>query len=170
MFILCRFLSSYLICLIAFISGRALAKSLSRHDMQLQYGGPTTKTMTMSLYDRPGIDFELNKGDLWKFSLSCITLSSIRRVSIVVGGIDRWNIESIVTLVSESSVGRIQVLTQDFDVFHWIDSDGSSSDQRFDLTLSTTDISAGICGNSNNYWSQFKIIILILHLCTVDFD
>ena len=85
----------------------------------------------MTSYDRPGTDFELNKGDLWKFSLSCITLSSIHRVSVVAGGTDGWNIESIVTLVSESSAGRIQVLTQEFDAFRWIDSEGSSFDQCF---------------------------------------
>ena len=108
---------------IAFTSGRATGESLiSRHRIQLQYGS-IEKTET--LYDRPGVDYELNKGDLWSFSLSaygCVTLSSIRRVSVVEGGIDAWNIESIVTLVREELPGedRFQVLTQKFGVNLWV--------------------------------------------------
>ena len=58
------------------------------------------------------------------------------------GGIDAWNIESIVTLVREELPGedRFQVLTQNFGVSFWV---GRWSDRRHDLTLSTADISAG---------------------------
>ena len=60
------------------------------------------------------------------------------------GGIDAWNIESIVTLVREELSGedRFQVLTQNFGVNLWV---GRWSDRRHDLTLSTADISAGKC-------------------------
>ena len=130
---------------IAFTSGRAGAETLSRHSIQLQYGGSNAKTLT--LYDRPGVDFELNKGDLWTFSLSiygCITLSSIQQVSVVENGIDGWNIESIVTLVSESTtefkcLHKILVCSVGLTVMV-----ASSSDRRFDLMLSATDINPGI--------------------------
>ena len=88
----------------------------------------------MDLYNRPGDDYMSNKGDLWELSLSgCIKIPEIQRVSIVANGNDGWNIESIVTLVSDSS--NIQVLTQNFDVNRWIDGDGDSSHRQFDLAL-----------------------------------
>jgi hypothetical protein len=55
-------------------------------------------------------------------------------VSIVENGNDGWNIETIVTLVSDSS-NRLQVLTRDFNVFRWIDGNGAASHRRFDLTF-----------------------------------
>ena len=89
----------------------------------------------MDLYDRPGNDYTSNKGDLWELSLSsgCIKISEIQRVSVIENGNDGWNIESIVTLVSDST--NIQVLTQNFDVNRWIDGDGDASHRQFDLTL-----------------------------------
>ena len=98
----------------------------------------------MTLYDRPGDDFQSNKGDLWDFSLpSCITLSAIQRVSVVENGNDGWNIGSIVTLVRDPA-DRIQVLTQNFGVNRWIDGDDEPAHRRFDLALSLSDITAGI--------------------------
>ena len=130
---------------IAFTSGHSHGWTISRHRIWLQYG--ESREQLLTLYDRPGVDFESNKGDLWTFSLSpydCITLSSIQFVAVVANGNDGWNIESIVTLVSESAVNRIQVLTQNFGVFYWIDSDGDPFDRHFDLTLSTADVGPGI--------------------------
>ena len=115
----------------AFTSGVSGASSDSNHGIQIQYNG-TVKTM--ALYDRPGDDYMSNKGDLWELSLSgCIKFRDIQRVSIVASGNDGWNIESIVTLVSDSS--NIQVLTRNFDVNRWIDGDGAASHGQFDLTL-----------------------------------
>ena len=123
--------------IIAFTSGQALAESLisvGKHNVELQSGGVVR---TLKLYDRSGIDFSLNKGDLWEFGLTsygCITISSIQRVSVVGVGIDNWNIASIVTLVKDSS-NQVQVLTRDFNVNHWV-KDG----ERFDLTFAGIEI------------------------------
>ena len=89
----------------------------------------------MDLYNRPGDDYLLNKGDLWELSLSsgCIKLSEVQKVSVVENGNDGWNIGSIVTLVSDST--NIQVQTEDFDVNYWIDGDGAVSHKQLDLTL-----------------------------------
>ena len=115
----------------AFTSGLSGASSDTSHSVQLQYNGAVK---TMDLYNRPGDDYLSNKGDLWELSLSaCIKIPEIQRVSIVENGNDGWNIESIVTLVSDSS--NIQVLTQDFDVNCWIDGDGAASHKQLDLTI-----------------------------------
>ena len=81
---------------------------------------------TASLYDRPGDDYQSNKGDLWTisfssfgFSDSCIRIPEIQRVSIVLPtGNDDWNVETVVTLVSGSS--NLQVITRDLGVNRWI--------------------------------------------------
>ena len=127
----------------AFTSGLEYAETDTRSNIQLQYNNGNVQTMT--LYDRPGDDFQSNKGDLWEFSLSgCITLSAITSVSVVENGNDGWNIGSIVTLVRDPA-DRIQVLTQNFGVNRWIDGDDAyPAHRRFDLTLSTSDVNSGI--------------------------
>ena len=117
-----------------FTSNLWAAGSDTSHGIQIQYNTGAVRTMT--LYDRPGDDYKPNKGDLWELSLSgghCIKLRDIIRVSIFEKGNDGWNIESIVTLVSDSS--NIDVLTRDFHVNRWIDGNGASSHKQFDLTL-----------------------------------
>ena len=117
----------------AFTSDLSGASSDTSYSIQLQYNGAVK---TMALYDRPGDDYMSNSGDFWELSLSgwqCIKIRDLQRVSIIANGNDGWNIESIVTLVSDSS--NIQVLTQNFDVNRWIDGDGPSSQRQFDLTL-----------------------------------
>lgn len=126
----------------AFTSGLDYADSDTSNNIELQYSG---YVRTLTLYDRPGDDFQSNKGDLWDFSLSgCITLSSISRVSVAENGNDGWNIGSIVTLVRDPA-GRIQVLTQNFGVNRWIDGDDAyPAHRQYDLTISTSDVSSGI--------------------------
>ena len=115
----------------AFTSDLSGASSDTSHSIKLHYNG---REKTMALYDRPGDDYMSNKGDLWELTLSgCIKIRDIQRVSIVANGNDGWNIESIVTLVSDSS--NIQVLTDNFDVNRWIDGDGPSSQRQFYLKL-----------------------------------
>ena len=124
----------------AFTSGLDYADSDSSHNIELQYSG---YVQTLTLYDRPGEDFQSNKGDLWDFSLSgCITLSAITRVSVAENGNDGWNIGSIVTLVRDPA-DRIQVLTRNLGVNRWIDGDDVYAHRRYDLTISTTDVSSG---------------------------
>lgn len=112
--------------------------------IQLQYNGSIEQNLMLN--DTPRDTFLRNKGDLWEYPLSpygCITLSGIKRVSVIANSTDGWNIESIVTLVSESTLNhnQVQVLTQDFRIFHWIETDSiHQSERHFDLTLSTSDI------------------------------
>ena len=116
-----------------YISGSG---SDARYNVQLQSNG-AVRTVTLS--DRPGDDYLSNKGDLWRmsfssfgFSDSCIRIPEIHRVSITVSSItDNWNIESIVTLVSDS-ISNLEVLTRDFGINRWVNT-------RTDLSF------AGMC-------------------------
>jgi hypothetical protein len=58
-------------------------------------------------------------------------------VSIVENGNDGWNIDSIATLATLVKDDRdgVELLTQDLDVFRWIDGDDLPQYRRFDLTL-----------------------------------
>jgi hypothetical protein len=111
------------------------------HNIELHYNG---SVQTMTLYDLPGIiEFQSNKGDLWEFSLpSCITLDAITRVSVVANGDDAWNIGSIVTLVRDID-DNIQLLTQDFGVGRWVDTNGELEHRNFKLT-SSDGVSSGM--------------------------
>ena len=104
-----------------------------------------TSVQSIPFYDRPGDDLLSNKGDLWQFSLSgCITLSTLSTVAIIADGsdgTDGWNIGSVVTLVGDS-VGRIQVLTRNFDANFWIDTDNGYN-RPFVLSLSLSGVSSG---------------------------
>ena len=125
----------------AFTSGLPSAGSDSPYQIQLQDSGGSIRTFPFS--DRPVDDYQSNKGDLWQFSLSgCITLSALSRVSIVAAGTDGWNIGSVVTLVGDS-VGRIQVLSRNFDANFWIDTD-NGYDRPFVLSLSLSVVSSGM--------------------------
>ena len=127
---------------IAFTSGLDHASTFDHPNIKLQYNNESVRTMTLTLYDRPGFDFQPHKGDLWDFSLpSCITCDAIMGVSVVANGDDGWNIESIITLVRDTD-NRTQLLTQDFGVDRWIDSE--EGHQTFNLTLSRSDIRSGI--------------------------
>ena len=108
----------------AFTSGVDDADSDTSHIIEVQAIG---QVRNLVLYDRPGDDMQKNKGDLWKIDFSdfhftdgCITISKISGVSIVENGNDGWNIDSIVTMVKDNR-GGVEALTQDLDVFRWID-------------------------------------------------
>lgn len=123
----------------AFTSGRDHAGSDDGHSVQIQL--KNSDIQHVRLYDRPGDDMQKNKGDLWKidfskfgFSDSCIKKSKIKSVAITESSNDGWNIESIATFIEDTAEG-LQILTQDFNVYRWIDGDGSASHRRFDLTF-----------------------------------
>ena len=126
----------------AFTSDLDYASTGIFHNIELQYN---ESVQTMTLYNQPGVQFQSNKGDLWEFSLpSCITLHMITRVSVVANGNDGCNIGSIVILVRDTD-DKIQLLTQDFSVNHWIDDDDELEHRNFTLTLSRNSASSGIC-------------------------
>ena len=123
----------------AFTSGKEHAGSDSDQSVEVQLKNGDTQSKI--LYNRPGNDMLENKGDLWNikfssfgFSDSCIKIGEIKSVAITASSTDGWNIESIATFI-EDDAGGIQVLTQDFNVYRWIDKDGDPSHKRFDLTL-----------------------------------
>ena len=121
----------------AFTSHHAHAGSDAGHAVEIR---ANNHVRHIRLYDRPGDDMLSHKGDLWKiniadfhFSDPCITINEIQNVYIVERSNDGWNIESIATFVRDSN-GGVQVLTQDLDVFRWIDGDGHHTHTRFELT------------------------------------
>ena len=121
----------------AFTSGVLHGGADSQHSVELQANG---HTRNLRLYDRTGDDMLSHKGDLWKLNLSdfhfietCIKFADITRVSIIESSDDGWNIDSIVTFVKDSE-GGVEVLTQNLDVFRWIDGDAHYTHRRFELT------------------------------------
>ena len=131
----------------AFTSGVEYAESDTSHSVEVQI--TNGEVHNIQLYDRPGDDYALHKGDLWKidfstfgFTVRCIRLSEIQQVSIVESGNDGWNIDSIVTLVRDSA-NRAEVVTQDLNVNRWIDGDDANFFRRFDLTFATISNNAG---------------------------
>lgn len=130
--------------IMAFTSGLENAESDTSHSIEVQIiNGDVHR---IQLYDRPGDDYAFYKGDLWKiafyFTVECIRLSEIQRVSIIESGNDNWNIDSIITLVRDSA-NRSVVLTQDINVNCWIDSNGADSFRHFELTFATISDNAG---------------------------
>ncbi len=120
----------------AFTSGLSGAESQLAHGIQIQLNGDVQEVI---FYNGPAVDYQANKGDMWRlsissfgFSESCISVSEIERVSIIGSGLDDWNIKTIVILVRDSA-NDFQLLTHDFDVNRWISGDGA--DGRFDLKL-----------------------------------
>ena len=91
-------------------------------------------------FNLPGEDMILNKANLWKlnftefhFTNSCITIGDIQRVYIIEANDNSWQIDSIVTLVKDSS-GGVQVLTQDVDTVIWINGNNVKAFRRAELT------------------------------------
>lgn len=125
----------------AFTSDETASGTNTYHGIQLQYNG---MEQNLTLYNRPGIQFEANKGDLWNFGLpSCTTLHEITGVSVVAKGDDGWNIKSIVTWVQDTN-NMTHLLTEDFDVYRWVDGDDNLDYLHFRLTLSRDDVGSGI--------------------------
>ncbi len=121
-------------------SAESNAESTGGHAVEIVITGHHARNVR--LYNRPGDDMMLHKGDLWKINItdfhfpdSCINITEIQRVSIIETDFDGWNIESIVTLVKDSG-GGVQMLTQNLDVNRWIDGDGHYTSRRFELTFS----------------------------------
>lgn len=92
--------------------------------------------------DNPGDDMVKNKGDLWTISIShfgfqkkCINRGDVRKVAVMQGGNDGWNIKSIVTMVSTTGGKSLYLpLTVDMNINRWID--GNGPDSQRELTLS----------------------------------
>ncbi len=118
-----------------------------------------------TLYDRVGDDMLSNKGDLWKMNISdfsscsCVKLGDIQRVAIVTASNDGWNIDSIVTMVTDVN-GKAFILTQDLDVFRWVDGNDKPEYKRFNLTFPQRNVGT----SSSNTIECLYIIIVTLSL------
>ena len=123
---------------LAFTSGRNHADS--DDDAYLQIIHKNGEKKYVKLYDRKGDDYSKSKGDLWKIKLStfkfkdtCISKSDIKKLSLLHGGNDGWNIDSIVTFLKVRS--KYCLLSRDFNIFRWLDGNRSIRSRHFDLTL-----------------------------------
>lgn len=125
------------IYVVAFTSGIDHAGSDSAHTIEIQAHG---LVRNFKFYNRQGNDMLEDKGDLWKIRFPdfhfdrCIRIGDIETVSIVASNNDGWHIESIVTFVTDGS-GEFQMLTEDFDVYRWIDGNSAYSNKRFQLKM-----------------------------------
>ena len=122
---------------IAFTSGVLSAGSNDGHAVELR---TATETRRVRLYDRPGDDYYIHKGDLWKipigefyFTDGCITVSELRGIALTEHSNDGWHIESVVTFLRAGDA--YQLYTEDFEANQWIDGDGHFSFRRFDLNI-----------------------------------
>ena len=119
--------------------GDTTATACGTHSIELQ---TSRHVWSLQLYNRPGEDTVLNKGDLWKIPISdfhfsnnsCVTISNISGVALTERNNDGWHIDSVVTLVKDTA-GGVQVLTQDLDANRWVDGDNGPLNRRFELTL-----------------------------------
>ena len=108
-----------------------------RHAVEILAAGQVRHLKFTNL---PGDDYSRNKGDLWEYDIarldfpfSCLTICKIKKVYIIEGSDDAWNIDSIVTLVGAG--GNSQVLTQDLDVNRWIEEGENQTRTRFELNF-----------------------------------
>ena len=122
---------------VAFTSGVRSAGSDDGHAVELR---TATEARRVRLYDRPGNDYYVHKGDLWKipirefyFTDSCITISELKGIALTEHSNDGWHIESVVTFLRAGDVS--QLYTEDFEANRWIDGDSHSSFRRFDLNI-----------------------------------
>ena len=123
--------------IMAFTSDRMYAESNDPPAVQLQARG---SSRSVTLYDLPADQYKPSKGDLWKINFSdfqfegCVRVEDITSIAIVATGTDGWNIDSIATYVANYD-GKFQIISQDFDVYRWVDKNGDPSRKQFDLTL-----------------------------------
>jgi len=122
----------------AFTSNLRHAGSDRLHYIQLKVNGATKQKY---LPDLPKDDYEPHKGDLWKLHLKdyfgfndCVKPKDIEGITIVQGSNDGWNIDSIVTFVVVDQY-IWELSSVDLDVNQWIDGDGSTSDEKYTLSL-----------------------------------
>lgn len=103
------------------------------HDIKFRTSSATYKS---SLFDQPGDQASIGKGDLWKLDLNdhfhvpwgtCIRKSDITYVAIEEDSNDGWLIDSVVTVI-EKEQGD-ETLTINLDEHQWIDGDGNPNEQ-----------------------------------------
>lgn len=64
----------------------------------------------------------------------CVRKADIEGVSIVPVSHDGWNVKTVVTFVCKYD-NDCHLLTQDIDIYYWIDGDGGSNGQPLVLSL-----------------------------------
>ena len=118
----------------AYTSDLREAGSDTSHRISLEVNGSTS---TRHLPELPGNDFFPNRGDIFELHLTdffgftgCTTINDIDHISILGGGTDNWNIESVVTFAVVSEYWELTSV--DFNVFQWI----GDEHMEFTFTLS----------------------------------
>ena len=86
-------------------------------------------------------DKRRNRSFMWTINIKdfnladkCISREEIKNVAIVATGVDGWNIATITTFL-EDAFENMHFLTEDINVFRWIDADGDDRRRTFDLTF-----------------------------------
>ena len=79
--------------------------------------------------------------------LTFYRVCNIQNVTILPGGTNGWNIDSILTFGCTIGLG-CKPLTQDIDVFRWVDGNGSQDRRRFPLTK--------VSGASCLFWNWYS--------------
>ena len=124
--------------IMAFTSNLPNAGADKSHIIQVKANG---ETRAKHLPNLPKDVYEPLKGDLWKLHLKnyfgfsgCITAKDIEGITIMHGGNDGWNIDSIVTFLVVDQY-YWQLSSVDLDVKQWIDGDESTSHEMYQLSL-----------------------------------
>ena len=96
---------------------------------------------SINLPDLPEDDYTKEKVDMFPipmewfgFSPSCVHPSDIVRITIVEDGDDGWNIGHIL-VAGVMDKSQHDMLAENMSANRWIDGDGGSADERFDLDL-----------------------------------
>ena len=126
------------IFLIAFTTHELYASTVDFPFIQLTLNN--NEQRELRLRNNPGDEFQPDDGDMWQIQISdfgfrrstCVTYDSVNLVTIISGGNDGWQIDSIMTVLETD--GEYQPLTLNFRVRRWIDGDDNAAYRFFDLT------------------------------------
>ena len=121
--------------MLVFSSTRRFATSEGPHDVEITVQGHHAqyRIASESFWDNTHNELELDlRSD---FGLTeCVQKSDIESISIVPVSRDGWNVKTVVTFVCKHD-NDCHLLTQDIDVYYWIDEDGTSNGQPLVLSL-----------------------------------
>lgn len=121
--------------MLVFSSTLRHALSKGPHDIEItvQSQHAQYRIASESFWNNAHNELELNlRSD---FGLTeCVRKVDIEGVSIVPVSRDGWNVKTVVTFVCKYD-NDCHLLTQDIDIYYWIDGDGGSNGQPLVLSL-----------------------------------
>ena len=107
-------------------SGSFLAGTNGDISINLGYYG---RNSTVKLYDRPGNDFERNKGDLWYYNInqfyseSCVIFSGIDKVQLIADTIDGWIVSDVYVSADLKDSDKYALLAAGYPMESLVDGD-----------------------------------------------